>query len=143
MCSALMQVLRSVCLPAQVIVTYGTRCLHMGPSSDPYGTKYKGTWICLQILARALSGNYVNFGVFELYGDPALKVKPGRWTQWNASLMARRNTGSSRWDRMAGRKAARQAGGRAGRRTDERTDRQTDKQTGPVRLQRVCPLRPI
>jgi exportin-7 len=25
-----------------------------------------------QALARAMSGNYVNFGVFELYGDRAL-----------------------------------------------------------------------
>ena len=30
--------------------------------------------MCLAILTRALGGNYVNFGVFELYGDPALKV---------------------------------------------------------------------
>lgn len=42
---------------------------------DPYNTKYKGVWLCLQILTRALSGNYVNFGVFDLYGDPALKVR--------------------------------------------------------------------
>lgn len=37
--------------------------------------KYKGIWNCLTILTRALGGNYVNFGVFELYGDPALKVR--------------------------------------------------------------------
>ena len=37
--------------------------------------KYKGIWNCLAILTRALGGNYVNFGVFELYGDPALKVR--------------------------------------------------------------------
>ena len=36
--------------------------------------RYKGIWNCLAILTRALGGNYVNFGVFELYGDPALKV---------------------------------------------------------------------
>ena len=41
---------------------------------DPYNTKYKAVWLCLQILTRGLSGNYVNFGVFDLYGDPALKV---------------------------------------------------------------------
>lgn len=29
--------------------------------------------LCLQALSRAMSGNYVNFGVFELYGDAALK----------------------------------------------------------------------
>jgi hypothetical protein len=27
----------------------------------------------LQALSRAMSGNYVNFGVFDLYGDAALK----------------------------------------------------------------------
>jgi hypothetical protein len=27
------------------------------------------------MLARAMSGSYVNFGVFELYGDRALKVR--------------------------------------------------------------------
>ena len=40
--------------------------------------KYKGIWNCLAILTRALGGNYVNFGVFELYGDPALKVTTKR-----------------------------------------------------------------
>lgn len=32
------------------------------------------TGICgrVQILRNALQGNYVNFGVFQLYGDPAL-----------------------------------------------------------------------
>ncbi|GFR52397.1 hypothetical protein Agub_g14907, partial [Astrephomene gubernaculifera] len=44
-----------------------------GGGSAVYDTRYKGIWICLLALSRALSGNYVNFGVFELYGDPALK----------------------------------------------------------------------
>jgi exportin-7 len=35
--------------------------------------RYKGTWVALLVLTRALTGNYVNFGVFDLYGDPALK----------------------------------------------------------------------
>lgn len=39
---------------------------------EVYADKYKGIWICMMILARALNGSYVNFGVFELYGDPAL-----------------------------------------------------------------------
>lgn len=56
-------------------MTYGRRVLQAEASSDPYGRKYKGIWICFQILARALGGNYVNFGVFDLYGDPALKVR--------------------------------------------------------------------
>ena len=58
----------------QVLVTYGSSVLQAEAGADPYGRKYKGIWICCQILARALGGNYVNFGVFELYGDPALKV---------------------------------------------------------------------
>ena len=41
---------------------------------DAYASRYKGMWVCLQALARAMSGSYVNFGVFDLYGDPALKV---------------------------------------------------------------------
>lgn len=64
----------TVCL--QVLVTYGSRVVSAGPTSDPYGQKYKGIWICLELLKRGLAGNYVNFGVFELYGDPALKVAP-------------------------------------------------------------------
>ena len=55
-------------------MTYGSRVVAAGASSDPYGQRYKGIWICLELLKRALAGNYVNFGVFELYGDPALKV---------------------------------------------------------------------
>lgn len=45
----------------------------------PLSQKYKGIWNCLAILTRALGGNYVNFGVFELYGDPALKVSSQLW----------------------------------------------------------------
>lgn len=53
--------------------------LHLFLLLTPVRQKYKGIWICLSILTRALGGNYVNFGVFELYGDPALKV--GRATR--------------------------------------------------------------
>ena len=62
-------------LPVQVLVTYGSRVITVGATSDPYGHKYKGIWICLELLKRALAGNYVNFGVFDLYGDPALKAR--------------------------------------------------------------------
>ena len=55
-------------------MSYGTRVVASGATSDPYGQRYKGIWICLDLLKTALAGNYVNFGVFELYGDPALKV---------------------------------------------------------------------
>ncbi|XP_010694655.2 uncharacterized protein LOC104907423 isoform X1 [Beta vulgaris subsp. vulgaris] len=57
---------------SKLIVAYGSRILSLPNAPDIYSFKYKGTWICLSILTRALGGNYVNFGVFELYGDRAL-----------------------------------------------------------------------
>ncbi|XP_020583415.1 exportin-7-A isoform X4 [Phalaenopsis equestris] len=57
---------------SKLIVAYGSRILSLPNGSDIYANKYKGIWISLTILSRALSGNYVNFGVFELYGDRAL-----------------------------------------------------------------------
>lgn len=69
-----------------------THCVHpftvspTQPAAAPpsFPQKYKGIWNCLAILTRALGGNYVNFGVFELYGDPALKV---RWSVLNGSRL--------------------------------------------------------
>ena len=43
-------------------------------TSRQYELKYKGVAICTTILARCLDGGYVNFGVFSLYGDPALDL---------------------------------------------------------------------
>ena len=57
---------------SKLIVAYGSRILALPTPSDPYTYKYKGIWVALTILTRALAGNYVNFGVFELYGDRAL-----------------------------------------------------------------------
>ncbi|XP_038711145.1 exportin-7 isoform X2 [Tripterygium wilfordii] len=57
---------------SKLIVAYGTRVLSLPSAADIYAYKYKGIWISLTILSRALAGNYVNFGVFELYGDRAL-----------------------------------------------------------------------
>lgn len=62
----------SVCL--QMLVLYGQYALQIGTVANAYGEKYKGIWLSLTIMSRALAGNYVNFGVFDLYGDPALKV---------------------------------------------------------------------
>lgn len=60
---------------SKVVVTYGRHVLGPGSAASPaYDARYKGIWICLLILSRAMSGSYVNFGVFELYKDPALKV---------------------------------------------------------------------
>lgn len=58
---------------SKVLVTYGRHVMAAPPGPDPYAARYKGIWVCLSVLTRALGGNYVNFGVFELYGDPALK----------------------------------------------------------------------
>ena len=57
---------------SKLLVAYGSRILALPTPSDPYTYKYKGIWVALTILTRALAGNYVNFGVFELYGDRAL-----------------------------------------------------------------------
>jgi exportin-7 len=71
---------------SKILVTYGTHTVAnwsrlgmaaklQSPSStiDPYRVLYKGTWVCLLMFSRALAGNYVNFGVFSLYNDPALR----------------------------------------------------------------------
>lgn len=59
---------------SKALCGYGGRVLEQSTMvpSDPYSQRYKGIWICLLVLSRALSGNYVNFGVFSLYNDPAL-----------------------------------------------------------------------
>lgn len=57
-----------------VVCAYGRRICKAQPllGCDRYDQLYKGISICMLILTRALSGNYVNFGVFALYGDRAL-----------------------------------------------------------------------
>ncbi|VAH60297.1 unnamed protein product [Triticum turgidum subsp. durum] len=57
---------------SKLIVAYGSRILLLPNGTNIYRSKYKGIWISLTVLSRALCGNYVNFGVFELYGDRAL-----------------------------------------------------------------------
>merc|ERR1719453_1089534 len=57
---------------SKVLVTYGNAILATSVVSDAYMEKYKGISICLSALKNALSGSYVNFGVFMLYGDSAL-----------------------------------------------------------------------
>lgn len=42
------------------------------PKEQIYPGKLKGISICFSMLKASLSGNYVNFGVFRLYGDEAL-----------------------------------------------------------------------
>ena len=57
-----------------MIVAYGRSCIEseLPRGADPYSHKFKGISLCMTMLTRALSGNYVNFGVFALYGDRAL-----------------------------------------------------------------------
>ncbi|XP_014341924.1 exportin-7 isoform X2 [Latimeria chalumnae] len=59
---------------SKMITTYGNRILTLGevPKDQVYALKLKGISICFSMLKAALSGNYVNFGVFRLYGDDAL-----------------------------------------------------------------------
>ena len=39
---------------------------------NSYACTLKGIAVCFSMLKAALSGSYVNFGVFRLYGDSAL-----------------------------------------------------------------------
>ncbi|XP_076033625.1 ran-binding protein 16 isoform X1 [Oratosquilla oratoria] len=60
---------------SKVICTYGSRILARGdniPKEQIYPMRLKGISICFSMLKAALCGNYVNFGVFRLYGDDAL-----------------------------------------------------------------------
>ncbi|CAL4067523.1 unnamed protein product, partial [Meganyctiphanes norvegica] len=60
---------------SKVICTYGSRILSAGdniPKDQMYPMRLKGISICFSMLKAALCGNYVNFGVFRLYGDDAL-----------------------------------------------------------------------
>ncbi|KAJ8026013.1 Exportin-7 [Holothuria leucospilota] len=59
---------------SKMIVSYGSRVLAMGdiPKDQIYAMKLKGISVCFAMLKAALSGSYVNFGVFRLYGDNAL-----------------------------------------------------------------------
>lgn len=58
---------------SKLICIYGNRILHLEVTTDQlYPMKLKGISICFLILKNALGGNYVNCGVFKLYGDDTL-----------------------------------------------------------------------
>ncbi|CAM9898423.1 unnamed protein product, partial [Ectocarpus sp. 6 AP-2014] len=59
---------------SKIAVAFGTRLLQLPPpqATNVYREKYKGIALCLGMLSTALSGTYVNFGVFTLYNDKAL-----------------------------------------------------------------------
>jgi exportin-7 len=58
---------------SNILCTYGSRILQIPVRQDVYLEKYKGIRLLLNTLTAALSGNYVNFGVFALYEDKALQ----------------------------------------------------------------------
>lgn len=68
------QNLVSLWLIIYLICPSGNRILTLGevPKDQVYALKLKGISICFSMLKAALSGSYVNFGVFRLYGDDAL-----------------------------------------------------------------------
>uniref|UniRef100_A0A914V6U4 Importin N-terminal domain-containing protein n=2 Tax=Plectus sambesii TaxID=2011161 RepID=A0A914V6U4_9BILA len=59
---------------AKLICTYGSRILTISEvaKDQAYKLRYKGVGACFGILKVALSGSYINFGVFRLYGDSCL-----------------------------------------------------------------------
>jgi exportin-7 len=61
---------------SDVVCAYGSRILSFSPpnANDPdiYRKRYKGLSLTLNVLNSALGGNYVCFGVFDLYNDRAL-----------------------------------------------------------------------
>lgn len=58
---------------SKLICIYGNRILHLDvPRDQQYPMRLKGISVCFTILKNALGGNYVNFGVFKLYGDDTL-----------------------------------------------------------------------
>eukprot|EP00927_Polykrikos_kofoidii_P004360 TRINITY_DN11721_c0_g1_i1.p1 TRINITY_DN11721_c0_g1~~TRINITY_DN11721_c0_g1_i1.p1 ORF type:complete len:1091 (-),score=216.08 TRINITY_DN11721_c0_g1_i1:82-3354(-) len=57
---------------SSILVLYGTRMLQRTQFKDLYIEKYKGIGVALNMFSHTLHGGYTNFGVFELYNDPAL-----------------------------------------------------------------------
>ncbi|KAI8033655.1 hypothetical protein M5D96_013609, partial [Drosophila gunungcola] len=58
---------------SKLICIYGNRILHLDvPREQLYPMRLKGIAICFLILKNSLGGNYVNCGVFKLYGDNTL-----------------------------------------------------------------------
>ncbi|CAM9433151.1 unnamed protein product, partial [Chrysoparadoxa australica] len=60
---------------SEIVCACGNRIMRVAGAEgggDVYKRKYKGISMCLSVLTMALSGTYVNFGVFKLYNDKAL-----------------------------------------------------------------------
>eukprot|EP00549_Striatella_unipunctata_P004476 CAMPEP_0118679928 /NCGR_PEP_ID=MMETSP0800-20121206/4064_1 /TAXON_ID=210618 ORGANISM="Striatella unipunctata, Strain CCMP2910" /NCGR_SAMPLE_ID=MMETSP0800 /ASSEMBLY_ACC=CAM_ASM_000638 /LENGTH=513 /DNA_ID=CAMNT_0006575985 /DNA_START=54 /DNA_END=1594 /DNA_ORIENTATION=+ len=62
---------------SDIVCAYGRRVLATpirdSQEIDIYKQRYKGIALALNVLNSALGGNYVCFGVFALYNDPALE----------------------------------------------------------------------
>jgi len=60
---------------SDVICVFGRRLLNtpLPSNEDMYKRRYKALTLTLNVLNSALGGNYVCFGVFSLYNDPALE----------------------------------------------------------------------
>lgn len=76
---------------SKVIDSYGSRILTIGevPKDQVYTMKLKGISVCFSMLKAALCGNYVNFGVFRLYGDNALDKAFGMFVKLLLSVSQR------------------------------------------------------
>lgn len=57
---------------SDLLCTYGTRIANVAVQRDVYDERYKGIHVAMTVLARSLSGNFCNFGVFKLYNDNSL-----------------------------------------------------------------------
>ncbi|KAG0204876.1 Exportin 7 [Mortierella sp. GBA30] len=59
---------------SNILYTYGQNLLSrpLSNSNARWSEKYKGIMLYFNVLSASLSGKYVNFGVFKLYGDKAL-----------------------------------------------------------------------
>jgi exportin-7 len=57
---------------SKVFVIYNEIVKTKKINDDEYRFKYKGIWLCLQVLSLSLSGCFCNFGVFDLYNDKSL-----------------------------------------------------------------------
>lgn len=57
---------------SKLINCYGNRVLTIDvPKEQIYQMRFKGISVCFLMMKAILCGNYVNFGVFKLYGDNA------------------------------------------------------------------------
>eukprot|EP00298_Acanthocystis_sp_HF-20_P014001 c20595_g3_i4.p1 GENE.c20595_g3_i4~~c20595_g3_i4.p1 ORF type:complete len:558 (-),score=182.23 c20595_g3_i4:22-1695(-) len=57
---------------SKILFTYSNGILSTPIQNNIYKERYKGMSVCFRIFAYCLQGGYVNFGIFDLYGDPAL-----------------------------------------------------------------------